>query len=101
MYLRVFAVVAPCFGPCDQVMVFRCIPHQIPSYFIGWIQRVSAICDGGLRLRPSTDGTRSATRSATCTVRHGVRSGVRPRTLMPSAHGASAALSVRPSIDGP
>ena len=34
-------------------------------------------------------------------VRHGVTSGVCPRTLMPSAHGASAACRVRPSIRGP
>jgi hypothetical protein len=97
----VFAVVAPCFGPEPHVIVLMCIPHQMPTYFIGLIQLVFSITLGGFRLRPSTDGTRSSTRSATWIVRHGVSNGVRPRTLIPSLCGASAARRARFSIREP
>ena len=98
MYRFVFSVVAPCFGPELQVMVLMCIPHQMPTYFIGWIQSVLASALGGLRLRPSSEGARSVARSASWMVRQGVTNGVRPRTLMPSAIGASAARRSRLSV---
>src|SRR5678815_1140523 len=79
IYRFAFAVVAPCFGPELQVIVLICIPHQIPTYFIGWIQSVLARALGGLRLRPSSDGARSVARSASWIVRQGVSNGVRPR----------------------
>src|SRR3954468_23971422 len=101
MYLRVFAVVAPCLGPDDHVIVLTCMPHQMPTYFCGLIQLTSAIRLGSLSLRPSSDGTRSWMRSASWMVRHGVLNGVRPRTFTPSAHGASAACSVRFSMRAP
>src|SRR5690348_5532505 len=94
MYRFAFAVVAPCFGPSFHVLMPRCIAHQMPSYFIGVIQLVFSIRLGGLSLSPSTDGARSSTRWASWMVRQGVTNGARPRTLMPSAHGASAARSV-------
>src|SRR5206468_7385400 len=78
MYRFVFAVVAPCFGPELQVIVPMCIPHQIPTYFIGWIQSVLARTFGGLSLRPRKIGARSVARSATWIVRHGVTNGVLP-----------------------
>src|ERR1041384_1526504 len=101
MYRFVLAVVAPCFGPELQVIVPRCMPHQMPTYFIGWIQSVFATTLGGVSLRPSTEGARPVAWSATWIVRHGVTNGVVPRTLIPSAIGASAARRVRPSILGP
>ena len=82
-------------------MVFKCIPHQMPTYFSGVIQCVSAMRLGGLRLSVSSCGWRSSALSAIWIVRQGVMSGVWPRTLTPSAHGASAARSVRLSIRGP
>src|SRR6266446_4761084 len=72
MYRFVFAVVAPCFGPELQVIVLMCIPHQMPTYFIGLIQSVFASTLGGLRFSPITDGARSAARSAIWIVRQGV-----------------------------
>src|SRR5262245_19978029 len=98
MYRLAFAVVAPCLGPELQVQVLMCMPHQMPTYFIGLIQSVFAIALGGLRLSPSTAGTRSAARSASWIVRQGVLKGVRPRTFTPSAQGANAACNVRFSI---
>src|SRR5207249_8650023 len=83
----VFAVVAPCLGPELQVMAPMCIPHQMPTYFIGLIQLVFWMTLGGFRFRPSTDGASSVARSASCIVRHGVTNGVCPRTLIPSAYG--------------
>ena len=38
MYRFVFAVVAPCLGPEAHVSAPMCIPHQMPTYFIGRIQ---------------------------------------------------------------
>src|SRR3989454_447911 len=101
MYRFAFAVVAPCLGPELHVIVPMCIPHQMPTYFIGLIQLVFPRTLGGLRFRPSTDGARSVARSASWMVRHGVTNGVRPRTLMPSAYGANAACSVRFSMRAP
>ena len=98
MYCRVFAVVAPWVGPCPHVIVLTCIPHQIPSYFIGVIQRVSAIRLGGFSRSESVLGARSSGRSASCTVRQGVWNGVRPFTAAPSFHLASDAVSVRDSL---
>jgi hypothetical protein len=76
-------------------MTLMCMPHQMPTYFIGSIQLVLARAFGGLRLRPSTEGARSSARSAIWMVRHGVAKGVRPRAFTPSASGASAARSRR------
>src|SRR5213076_2212581 len=101
MYRFVFAVVAPCLGPELHVIVPMCMPHQMPTYFIGLIQAVLGSTLGGFRFRPSTDGARSVARSASWMVRHGVTNGVRPRTLTPSAYGASAARSVRSCIRAP
>jgi hypothetical protein len=64
MYRFAFAVVAPCFGPDAHVIVLMCMPHQMPTYFIGLIQLVFWMTLGGLRLSPITDGARSAMRSA-------------------------------------
>ena len=64
MYRRALAVVAPCVGPEPQVIVPMCMPHQMPTNFMGWIQSVLARAFGGLRFRPSSDGARSAARSA-------------------------------------
>jgi hypothetical protein len=75
-----------------------CIPHQIPTYFIGRIQLVFAIRLGGLSLRPRSEGERSVVRSATWMVRQGVWNGVRPRTFTPSAMGASAARRILVSV---
>src|SRR5256886_14072750 len=91
MYRFALAVVAPCFGPELHVIVLMCIPHQMPTYFIGLIQSVLASTLGGFRFNPSTDGARSPARSAIWIVRQGVMNGVGPRTFTPSAHGASAA----------
>ena len=82
-------------GPEAQVIVLMCIPHQMPTYFIGLIQSVLGRTFGGLRLRPSTEGARSIARSAIWIVRHGVTNGVRPRTLIPSAMAARSARRVR------
>src|SRR5213593_2349181 len=101
MYRFAFAVVAPCFGPELQVIVPMCIPHQMPTYFIGLIQSVLGSTLGGLRFNPSTDGARSVARSASWMVRHGVTNGVRPRTLIPPAQGARSACRVRFSMRGP
>src|SRR5256714_13022776 len=101
MYRFVFSVVAPCFGPELHVIVLMCMPHQMPTYFIGLIQLTSDRTFGGLRFSPSTDGERSAARSASWIVRHGVTNGVCPRTLSPFCHGASATRNVRLSIRGP
>src|SRR5207247_11031935 len=101
MYRFVFAVVAPCLGPELHVIVPMCMPHQMPTYFIGLIQLVLWMTLGGLRLRPSTDGARSVARSASWIVRHGVTNGVWPRTLIPSAIGARAARSVVDCMRGP
>src|SRR3954471_2386140 len=98
MYCLVFAEVAPCFGPELQVMVLMCMPHQMPTYFMGLIQLTSLKTLGGLRLRPSTEGERSAARSASWMVRHGVMNGACPRTLSPFCQGANATRSSRPSI---
>src|SRR5918992_2882492 len=100
MYRRALAVVAPCLGPELQVMVLMCIPHQIPTYFMGRIQSVLASAFGGLSLRPSREGAKSVARLASWIVRHGVVNGVRPRTLTPSAMGASAAVRTRLSVRG-
>src|SRR2546427_8883511 len=70
---------------CSSDLVPMCMPHQMPTYFIGLIQLVFSMTLGGLRFRPSTDGARSVARSASWIVRHGVTNGVRPRTLIPSA----------------
>src|SRR2546427_8480501 len=75
----------PILGPELHVIVPMCMPHQMPTYFIGLIQLVFSMTLGGLRFRPSTDGARSVARSASWIVRHGVTNGVRPRTLIPSA----------------
>src|SRR3954469_11978758 len=101
MYRLVFSVVAPCFGPELHVIVLMCIPHQMPTYFIGLTQLTSPRAFGGLRLSPSTDGERSAARSAIWIVRQGVVKGVWPRTLSPFCHGASATRIRRLSIRGP
>src|SRR5687768_11446495 len=98
MYRFVFAVVAPCFGPDAHVIVLMCIPHQMPTYFIGLIQSVLGRTLGGLRFKPRTDGTRSPARSASWIVRQGVTNGVRPRTLIPSACGARFACKDRKSV---
>src|SRR6185503_16926817 len=98
MYLLVFAVVAPWSGPLLHVIVLTCIPHQMPSYFIGRIQLGSAIRLGGLSLSPSTEGASCSGRSASWMVRHGVTKGVRPFTATPSAQRASVVLSVRLSL---
>src|SRR5688500_2312506 len=95
MYRLALAVVAPCFGPELQVMVLICMPHQIPTYFIGRIQSVLGSALGGLSLRPSSEGASRVRLSASWMVRHGVRNGVRPRTLIPSAIGARSARRVR------
>jgi hypothetical protein len=79
-------------------MVLMCMPHQMPTYFIGFTQLTSPSAFGGFRLRPSTDGTRPASLSASWIVRHGVFNGVRPRTFTPSARGASDVRSVRSSM---
>ena len=78
-----------------------CMPHQMPTYFIGSIQLVSSIRLGGLRFNPMTDGTSPAGSSASWIVRHGVSNGVRARAFTPSTMGASAARSVRFSRTGP
>src|SRR5438093_11038546 len=101
MYCLVFAVVAPCLGPELHVIVLMCMPHQIPTYFIGLIQSVFAMTLGGLRFRPMTEGESSVTLSAIWIVRHGVTNGVRPRTLTPSAIDARSAWRVRVSMRGP
>jgi hypothetical protein len=101
MYRRAFSVVAPCRGPEPQVMTPMCMPHQMPTYFMGRIQSADGSALGGLRLRPSTAGTRSPARSAIWMVRHGVLNGVRPRAFTPSAMGANAACSVRLSPRSP
>src|SRR5207245_9215260 len=75
MYRFAFAVVAPCLGPGLKVMVPMCMPHQMPTYFIGVIQSVLGSTLGGLRLRPRTDGTRSVARSASWMVLQGVTNG--------------------------
>src|SRR2546427_481754 len=41
-----------------------CMPHQMPTYFIGLIQLVFGMTLGGLRFKPSRDGARSVARSA-------------------------------------
>ena len=79
------AVVAPCLGPELHVIVPMCMPHQMPTYFIGLIQLVFGTTLGGLRFRPSTEGAKSVARSASWMVRHGVTNGVRPYTFVPSA----------------
>src|SRR6185503_7373633 len=101
MYRFVFAVVAPCFGPELHVIVLTCIPHQIPTYFIGLIQSVLGNTLGGLRFSPRSAGARSPARSATWIVRQGVWKGVRRRTFTPSTMGASEARSVRFSMRPP
>src|SRR2546425_3695945 len=63
-----------------------CIPHQMPTYFIGLIQLVFPRTLGRFRFRPSSDGARSVARSASWMVRHGVTNGVRPRTLRSEEH---------------
>jgi len=78
-----------------------CMPHQIPTYFIGLIQSVLGRTLGGLRFRPMTDGESSVTLSAIWMVRHGVTNGVWPRTFTPSAYGARSACRVRLSSRGP
>src|SRR5262245_29368627 len=87
MYFLVFAVVAPCFGPDAQVIVLMCIPHQMPTYFIGLIQSVLGSTLGGFKFKPSTEGARSIARSAIWIVRQGVTNGAFPWTLVPSAIG--------------
>src|SRR5947208_6726055 len=101
MYRFAVAVGAPCLGPELHVIVPMCMPHQMPTYFIGLIQSVLGSTLGGLRFSPRTDGARSVARSASWMVRHGVTNGVRPRTLIPSAQGARSACSVRLSMRGP
>src|SRR5262245_15514470 len=101
MYCLARWVVAPCRAPDAHVIVPMCIPHQIPTYFIGLIQSVLGSTLGGFRLRPSTEGARSIARSAIWIVRHGVMNGVFPVTLVLSAIGASAARSVFPSMAPP
>ena len=59
-------------GPELHVIVPMCMPHQIPTYFIGLIQLVFWMTLGGLSFRPSSDGARSVARSANWMVRHGV-----------------------------
>src|SRR5437773_1093837 len=39
-----------------------CMPHQMPTYFIGVIQLVIWMTLGGFKFRPSTDGDGQATR---------------------------------------
>src|SRR5207247_9822654 len=101
MLCFVFAVVAPCFSPELHVIVPMCIPHQMPTYFIGLIQSVLAMTLGGLRFSPMTDGESSVTLSAIWIVRHGVTNGVWPRTFTPSAIGARSACTLRLSMRGP
>jgi hypothetical protein len=72
--------------------------HQIPLYFIGRIQRVSAMRLGGLSLSVSSEGARSSGRSASWMVRQGVAKGARPRTATPSAQRARVERSVRLSV---
>src|SRR2546427_696238 len=55
MYRFAFAVVAPCLGPALHVIVPMCMPHQMPTYFMGLIQLVLSSLFGGLRFRPRTD----------------------------------------------
>ena len=68
-----FSVVAPCNNPELQVIVRMCIPHQIPTYFMGRIQLTSSKALGGFRFRPSTEGARSVARSASWMVLHLLR----------------------------
>src|SRR3989442_10430802 len=93
MYRLLFAVVAPCLGPELHVIVLMCMPHQMPTYFIGLIQSVFGMTLGGLRLRPMTDGERSVTLSAIWMVGHGVTNGDWPLTFTPSAMGPRSACS--------
>src|SRR6266550_2855064 len=81
MYCLVFAVVAPCLGPELHVIVPMCMPHQMPTYFIGLIQSVCAMTLGGFKFSPMTEGDNSVTLSAIWMVRHGVTNGVCPRTF--------------------
>ncbi len=78
-------VVAPCLGPELHVIVLMCMPHQIPTYFIGLIQSVLGMTLGGLRFKPMTDGDSSVALSAIWIVRQGVTNGAWPRTFTPSA----------------
>src|SRR5918995_7496666 len=64
MYRRALAVVAPCLGPELQVIVPMCIPHQMPTYFMGRIHSVPASAFGGVRLRPSSEGGKGVTPAA-------------------------------------
>src|SRR5512146_386185 len=98
MYFFAFSVVAPCCGPVDHVHLFMCMPHQMPTYFIGLIQSAFGRRLGGFRFRPNTEGARSLTRSAVWSVRQGVLNGVWPRTFTPSTQGCSAACSTRLSM---
>ena len=96
-----FAVVAPCLGPDDHVIVLMCIPHQIPTYFIGIDPAVLAEDVRRIEVEAQQRRREILVRSASWIVRHGVTNGVLPRTFTPSAHGASAARSVRLSMRGP
>src|SRR2546428_13415750 len=70
MYRFAFAVVAPCLGPALHVIVPMCMPHQMPTYFMGLIQLVLSSLFGGVGVRPRTDGGRTVAGTATRTVRH-------------------------------
>ena len=76
IYRSIFSVVAPCLGPCSQVMVFICMPHQIPMNFIGRIHEVSSILQGSLRFNIIREATMSCKVLVSTTIRHGVLKGV-------------------------
>src|ERR1017187_9942928 len=79
-----------------HVYLPKCIPHQMPTYLPGLIHDVSAMREGGFRLREVADvaSTMSDSLSLIITSRQGEADGAEALTLTPSDHGARDRKSV-------
>ena len=94
MYLLAFSVVAPWRSLITQLSTPKCMPHQIPTYFIGRIQSVVSNTHGSFRFRINPELISPTAFGAICMVLQGVWK-VPPviRAFTPSGQGASSDFS--------
>src|SRR3989337_3760658 len=86
IYRFAFSVVAPCLPLfISQVLLPRCISHQIPIYFIGLIQDTSSTRLGSFKFSIVRELTRSTASSPININLHGVTNGVLVFTFIPES----------------
>ena len=99
MYLLAFSVVAPWRSSIVHVSTPKCIPHQIPTYFMGLIQSVVSSAQGSFKFRIRPEFIKPTASLVICIVRQGVVT-LPPakRAFIPSGHGANSDLKLHASV---